>query len=137
MENINFNQKRATTMIEKLGKDACRLIKNAHYLPMFRARQKDDEQAFAKLVEYVNSNEKIRDKAKYFAKACGREAWNKTKSMMIGLIERARSLAAELREKSRVAAEKIREIREANPLGKAKFSSMREEMFAKMANRRR
>ena len=63
--------------------------------------------------------------------------WNKTKSMMIGLIERAKSLAAELREKSRVAAEKIREIREANPLGKAKFANMREEMFAKMANRRR
>lgn len=131
MGNINLNQKRAKTMVAKLGKDACELIGDAHYLPMFRARQKDDEAAFAKLVEYVHDNAKITAKANYFAKACGREMWNKTKAMMIGLIERAKSLAAEVREKAKRAAEDLRVKHAMNIDGRKRFEKMRSDTFAK------
>ena len=118
-------EKRLATMAKRLGDKAYNLIDNKQYTPRFRACQKDDAEVLDQSVKYVMSKKlSFKQKQRYFAKMCAKNFWEKTKTMMRRLINRAIAKSAEVRESLKKLQRDNSVTKQFNASGRVKYEQL-------------
>lgn len=116
-----INAQRISTMRNRLGKEASKIIKNDNFLPMFRNRQKNYQDEFNQSVEIAKRKN---NPTHYLAKIWAKNNVEKSLKWLRSFINRAKVKLADLRHQARMAALEKKYQERVNQAGRDKLEKL-------------